>query len=52
MFTIIDPRLTSFTNAKSIILDICSKEDMMVASKMEVMMYVIWKNRNDKVWND
>lgn len=49
---IIDPRLNSFNEVKSIIFDIYNKEDMKVTGRVAVVIDVIWKNINDKLWNN
>ncbi|XP_058741502.1 uncharacterized protein LOC131613882 [Vicia villosa] len=43
---------TRFQDIKSLLLDICSKEDKEVSGRLAVMIYVIWKNRNDYVWQN
>ncbi|XP_058759302.1 uncharacterized protein LOC131632582 [Vicia villosa] len=37
---------------KSLLLDICSKEDKEVSGRLAVMIDVIWNNRNDYVWQN
>ncbi|XP_058783075.1 uncharacterized protein LOC131657726 [Vicia villosa] len=49
---IIDPRLQIFHDVKSLILDICSKEDSMTAGRVAVMIEILWRNRNNMVWNN
>ncbi|XP_058762257.1 uncharacterized protein LOC131635640 [Vicia villosa] len=49
---LLDPRLRSFTDAKSLILDFCSSEDRKVAGRFAVVLDVIWKNRNDLIWHN
>ncbi|XP_058742161.1 uncharacterized protein LOC131614614 [Vicia villosa] len=50
--SIIKPRLQAFSDAKSLILDICSREDRKNTSRFSMMVEVIWKNRNNIVWNN
>ncbi|XP_058785019.1 uncharacterized protein LOC131659924 [Vicia villosa] len=52
LYDVILPRLQSFHDAKSIIFDICSKEDSRTAGHFAVMLDVIWNNRNNVVWNN
>ncbi|XP_058784658.1 uncharacterized protein LOC131659490 [Vicia villosa] len=49
---IIYPRLQIFHDVKSLILDICSKEDSMVAGRVAVMIDILWRNHNNMVWNN
>ncbi|XP_058757283.1 uncharacterized protein LOC131630523 [Vicia villosa] len=46
------PRLQNFHDVKSLILDICSKEDSMTAGRVAVMIDILWRNRNNMVWNN
>lgn len=50
--SIIEPRLHTFSDAKSLILDICNKEDMRIAGRFVVMIEILWKNNNNIVWNN
>ncbi|XP_058774507.1 uncharacterized protein LOC131648802 [Vicia villosa] len=50
--SIIEPRLHTLSDAKSLILDICNKEDKRDAGRFAVMMEVLWKNCNNVVWNN
>ncbi|XP_058764823.1 uncharacterized protein LOC131638285 [Vicia villosa] len=50
--SIIDSRIHSFHDAKSIIFDVCSREDRINAGRFAVMLEVLWKRRNDVVWKD
>lgn len=52
MSSIIDSRVHAFNDAKSLILDICNKEDTRDAGRFVVMIYVLWKNTNNVVWNN
>ncbi|XP_058783600.1 uncharacterized protein LOC131658309 [Vicia villosa] len=49
---IVLPRLTSFHDVKSIILDICTNEDSRTAGRFSTMLDVIWNNRNKAIWNN
>ncbi|XP_058788236.1 uncharacterized protein LOC131662466 [Vicia villosa] len=51
LFNVISPRLHSFQDAKSIIFDVCCKEDRNTAGRVAVMIEGLWKNRNDWLWN-
>ncbi|XP_058741230.1 uncharacterized protein LOC131613590 [Vicia villosa] len=48
----ISPRLHSFEDAKSVIIDICCKEDSHVAGRVAVTIEGLWRNRNDWLWNN
>ncbi|XP_058774289.1 uncharacterized protein LOC131648555 [Vicia villosa] len=49
---IIDPRTSIFHDVTSFILDICSREDMVTAGRVAVMIDFLWKNRNNLIWNN
>lgn len=52
MSYLVESRLHSFNDAKSIILDICSIEDMWEVCHLAVLIDSLWKNRNNVVWNN
>ncbi|XP_058777167.1 uncharacterized protein LOC131651525 [Vicia villosa] len=52
LYNVISPRLHSFEDAKSVIIDICCKEDRHVARRVAVMIEGLWRNRNDWLWNN
>jgi hypothetical protein len=45
-------RLNMFDNIRDLIFDICRNEIDSDASKVAVLMWFIWQNRNNYVWND
>jgi cell division protein FtsW (lipid II flippase) len=49
---VIESRLHLITNATDFIFDICRHESQLVAGKVAVLLWIIWQNRNNKVWND
>lgn len=49
---IISPCLRILNDVKSLIHDICSKEDKLVVGRIIVMIWVLWNNRNDWIWNN
>jgi hypothetical protein len=49
---IILPRMHMFTNPKDLIFDICMQESDITASRTATLMWFIWQNRNNLVWND
>ncbi|XP_058776755.1 uncharacterized protein LOC131651102 [Vicia villosa] len=49
---IIDSRILSFHDITSLLLDICSKEDKLIAGRVAVMIDLLWKNRNNLIWNN
>ncbi|CAJ2648983.1 uncharacterized protein LOC123904536 [Trifolium pratense] len=40
------------SSAKDIILSICEGEDADTARRFAMLLWVLWNNRNNKVWND
>ncbi|XP_058732901.1 uncharacterized protein LOC131604482 [Vicia villosa] len=52
LYSIIESRLTSFDDARALIFDICSREDRKIVGRVAVMLEVIWRNRNNKLWNN
>ncbi|XP_058746265.1 uncharacterized protein LOC131619152 [Vicia villosa] len=52
LLDILSPRLQTFHDIKSLILDICTKEDRKTAGRVAVMLEGLWKNRNDFVWHN
>ncbi|XP_058726534.1 uncharacterized protein LOC131597891 [Vicia villosa] len=49
---IISSRLHNFQDLRSLIFDICMKEDRNTAGRVAVMLEGLWKNRNDFVWHN
>ncbi|XP_058768296.1 uncharacterized protein LOC131642024 [Vicia villosa] len=50
--SIIDPRIHTFHDAKSLIFDVCSREDRRDAGRFAVLLESLWKSRNNVVWQD
>ncbi|XP_058741937.1 uncharacterized protein LOC131614359 [Vicia villosa] len=50
--SLIEPRIHNFNDVKSLILDICHREDRRDAGRFAVLLDELWKNRNNIVWND
>jgi hypothetical protein len=48
----IHPRLQTFNNIRDFIFYMCRSGSDFNASKAAVLMWFIWQNRNNKVWND
>jgi ribonuclease HI len=46
------PRLQQCDNAKEAIFSICSNEDKATAGRFAVMAWILWSNRNSKVWDE
>jgi ribonuclease HI len=44
-------RLRNISTAAKLILDICRVEDREVAGRFAVMVWMLWNNRNNAVWN-
>jgi ribonuclease HI len=49
---IVQSRLPLFTNFRDIMFDICRHESKLVAGKVATLLWFVWQNRNNKVWND
>ncbi|CAJ2662609.1 unnamed protein product [Trifolium pratense] len=45
-------RMQQMSSAKDIILAICEGEDADTAGRFAMLLWVLWNNRNNKVWND
>jgi ribonuclease HI len=50
--SILLPRLQQYQDVKEIIFSICSTEDREKAGLFAVMAWVLWSNRNSKVWEE
>lgn len=50
--SITDSRAHVFNDVKSLILDICNREDMRDIGRYVVMINVLWKNISNVVWNN
>ncbi|XP_058765372.1 uncharacterized protein LOC131638843, partial [Vicia villosa] len=50
--SLIEPRLNTFHDAKSLILDVCSREDRRDAGRFAVLLETLWRSRNNVVWQD
>jgi ribonuclease HI len=48
---VIPPRALAFNNAKAIIFDICKSESAEVTGAVAMIMWCLWYNRNNCVWN-
>jgi hypothetical protein len=49
---VIEPRTQQFNDAVALIHDICSNEDKEVAGRCAVMIWTLWNNRNNWLWNN
>ncbi|GAU14523.1 hypothetical protein TSUD_250650 [Trifolium subterraneum] len=49
---IILPRLQRYNNVAEVIHDICTTENDQVAGVFAMLLWVLWNNRNNSVWND
>ncbi|GAU49158.1 hypothetical protein TSUD_407040 [Trifolium subterraneum] len=49
---IITNSVLNFHNAADLLLNICSLEDSSTAGRVAALIWSIWKNRNDAVWNN
>ncbi|KAK2444482.1 hypothetical protein QL285_015507 [Trifolium repens] len=46
------PRFQNASSARDLIFDICSHEDKVTAGMFAMVVWTLWNNRNNKVWND
>jgi hypothetical protein len=51
LLDVITARLNAFHNVKDVIFDICSKESKEVAGRVGTLIWMIWNNRNQWIWN-
>ncbi|XP_058749172.1 uncharacterized protein LOC131622119 [Vicia villosa] len=50
---IIAPRIINYhDDVFSLIMDICRREDSMLAGRFAVMIDILWRNRNNMIWNN
>jgi hypothetical protein len=49
---VIMPRLQQNLGAKNVLFSVCTGEDHMTAGLVATVAWVLWNNRNNKVWND
>jgi hypothetical protein len=45
-------RVTHLNTLPELIFSICQNEDRAIAGQFAVLLWTVWNNRNDKVWND
>ncbi|PNX56006.1 hypothetical protein L195_g049640, partial [Trifolium pratense] len=48
---VIESRLLRFNDAKALIHDVCHNEEREVAGRFAVMIWMLWNNRYDWLWN-
>jgi hypothetical protein len=46
------PRFQNATSASDLIFNICANEDKDTADVFAMLVWTLWNNRNNKVWND
>jgi ribonuclease HI len=51
LLTVITTRLHTFNNVKDVIFDICSKETKEISGRVATLIWMIWNNRNQWLWN-
>jgi ribonuclease HI len=51
MYNIIAPHIQHFSSAKELILHICRHSDRKVAGQVAMLIWILWNNRNNMVWN-
>jgi ribonuclease HI len=49
---VIQSRLDCFDNVRNLIFDMCRNENKDVAGKTATLLWFIWQNHNNLVWND
>ncbi|KAI5400556.1 hypothetical protein KIW84_065444 [Lathyrus oleraceus] len=52
LYSNIEPCLNNFSDVNALILDICSIKDMRNAGRVAVLIWMIWNNRNNAIWNN
>ncbi|GAU22732.1 hypothetical protein TSUD_138570 [Trifolium subterraneum] len=45
-------RLSSFNNVAELLLNICNNEDENIAGRVAMLIWCIWQNRNNTIWNN
>lgn len=50
--SIILPIIQSFNDPKGLILNICSKENRKIADRVTTMLWMLWNNMNNLIWNN
>jgi ribonuclease HI len=48
---IVMQRIQQHTSLKELIFDVCSTESIETAGSFAMMIWILWQNRNNKVWN-
>jgi ribonuclease HI len=48
---VVEQRLNAFDCVQDIIFDICSKESKEVAGRVATLLWLLWHNRNQWIWN-
>jgi hypothetical protein len=49
---LIQQRKNNLYDINALLFDICRNENKQVAGKVAVLLWCIWHNRNNKVWNN
>jgi ribonuclease HI len=49
---VVRTRIQRFNNAKDLLLDVCATENATTAGQFAVVVWMIWRNRNNSVWNN
>ncbi|GAU40243.1 hypothetical protein TSUD_219530 [Trifolium subterraneum] len=49
---VIVPRLQHFDNMRDIIFDVCRHEDSILAGRMAMLIWNLWRNRNNWLWKE
>ncbi|KAK2423630.1 protein DETOXIFICATION [Trifolium repens] len=49
--SILSHRIQHTATLQDLILDVCSTESMEVAGQFAMLAWVLWQNRNNKIWN-
>ncbi|PNY13385.1 ribonuclease H [Trifolium pratense] len=52
LYDVIYNRLSSFNNVAELLLNICNHEDENTAGRVAMLIWCIWQNRNDMIWNN
>jgi ribonuclease HI len=49
---VVRTRIQRFNNAKDLLLDVCATENATTAGQFAVVVWMIWRNRNNSIWNN
>jgi hypothetical protein len=50
LYQIVAPYIQSCTNTRDVVIAICSTTEKTIASLFAMLVWVLWNNRNNRVW--